>query len=387
MMQKLKAAVAGICCLFGSSASGNSILEIQTGLRALHQVQDEIARGVPDASQLQNAVLGRLTEIFESSPNSFLSGQEAQSALAELALSGGDRTRMANLIRLSQGSGELEPLLSIVQFYLEADMTKAALAIEEAEGMEDGASGIEHYLALAKGTAWLESDLPKAREAFEQALLDAPGTLVEEVALRRLAVIGLQQKDADLFVRCAILYSRRYAKSPFAPEFWSGFADGIQMVSNSKDIERIGDVVSLLPATTGRPLLFRVAKEFLSNGKVSFAALFANRLRDSMNSNNKALNDAAEVQVLEILVETHEFSDPGVLAALNSADQMLTGSDIGEIAKHVSWNIHKPLVASVMEKSSAEAIPAGTPNDFAGVDQILTRAQEALGPSEKVKTQ
>jgi chemotaxis protein MotC len=388
MKRGVRAAIVGVCCLCGGSALANTMLEIRSGLKRLHQVQDEIARGVSDAPQLQNAILERLMVSFEALPAASSVDQDYQSLLAQLALSGGDRKRIAKIFRQSHENWTIDPLLSGVEAYMEGHMEKAASAFEQIEAAGGDVSDFGHFLVLAKGTALLETDLSKAREAFERATLYAPGTLVEEVALRRLVRIGLKQKDPVLFVRCAVLYIRRYAKSPFASEFFSSFVEGVRLVTNAEDTSRLGDLVTLLPEETGHNLLVQAAGVFLAEGKIEMAKVFISRLPDNGTVKHKASSKLTESQLLGMLVNMSGSRATETLTLLQDIDQeqfKLESSGLLEIARHVAWNIHKPLAASSSQTNSEGKTPSGASTEFADVDLVLARAKAMLDPSEKTK--
>lgn len=377
MKQILKAALAGAFCFIVSSALGDTISDIRIGLKTLHQVQDEIAMGVPDASQMQSAILNQLTISLEKTPQSILNTHDYQSVLMELALSGGDLKRVLKLIRNSLSDSQDNYLLTGIDAYLDGRMADAVLAFEKAENSEHDYSGFDHFLALAKGTACLETDLRKARLAFEKALQLAPGTLVEEVALRRLVRISLKQQDPDLFVRAAILYIRRYANSPFAPETLSDIPQGVRLIADPRDIARLVDTVSILSSEPARNLLATLATVLLADGKVEFVAAFTAHLKDYESFGKNTRADLNKIKVLELLAKLKEKAGPESLLFLHEIGDS-NSDDLLEIAKHVLWNIYRPLNVNRKSKDYSGEKSSNIDNAFFDVDLTLKEANSFI---------
>jgi chemotaxis protein MotC len=381
MKQWLRVAFVGASCLWWTSSKADQLVEIRSGLSALHQTQDEIARGSEDGSQFQTVLLDRVTDSLERLPETLLAGPDYKLALVELALGGGERTRMLRLIARAQAMGSQQPLLPAVEAYMMGDMAKAADVFEQAQTIEFGSSHFNHFMELAQGTAFLDSDLEKARRAFERALLYAPGTLVEEVALRRLTRISLKQQDPALFMRCANVYLRRYRASPFAREFLSSFVDGASLVSDGEDMARLGNLVLLLPAAQSQSLLSELTADHVTSGKLELAEIIAIRLRETVNNGGEAKERKAESGLFDILIGMEKASDEIDLLRLQKMEGKLTEPAIQgllEVARHMAWNIHKPLELSAGAQSPETAKDADATEDFAHADQIVTQAKAVL---------
>ena len=375
------AAIFSVSCLWSIYSSAEELLEVRWGLSALHLIQDEIARGTADSSQFQTVILDRVTDRLEQLPDTAFANPDFQLALIELALSGGERARILKLIGKTPRKGPLLPQLSGVEAYLNGEMGKAAKAFEVTMPQGFGDSHVDHFMELAKGTAWLDSDLQRASQAFQMAMLYAPGTLVEEVALRRLTGISLRKRNPELFLRCANIYLRRYRDSPFAREFMSSFVSGALLVTNREDMAQLGNLVVLLPAQRSRPLLSALTAKLLTKGKIEPAEVFAAYLRETIDHTNAITEQKAESLVLDILINTADASTGGSLLLLKNLEGKLAAPGMMElldVARHVAWNIYKPA------ELSAEVLPGGTTknadssDDFANADQILTRAKIAL---------
>lgn len=379
MKVRLRALVISASCVLAFASHASTMLEIRSGLLALHQLQDEIARGDTEGVAFQKAILDRITAEVEKMASSGADEHEFQISLIELALSGGDRDRLAKLLRQKAGHGEVATLISGVEAYLTGDMVKAAELLGQDNIQSLGLTRAGHFVELARGTALLGSDIDKSRKSFETAILQAPGTLVEEVALRRLLDISRKQKDSALFVRCAQLYLRRYGRSPFAAEFMTGFSSGAGLVSDPAMIENLSNLTFLLPDQTRNVLIRELVRNLVVEGKVGPAKAYLERLAKTKEGED--LSKDGELRLLAMLVAPDKLSagvlaEPGLAQGIDPVNPEM--AELQDIARHVAWNMFKPLAAD-MKATDEDGAAQDTAAEFAKADPVLVRAQAALG--------
>jgi chemotaxis protein MotC len=101
----------------------------------------------------------------------------------------------------------------------------AALARVEPTGLP---TSVLAQVRLTEGVLFAETAPDKARAAFAEARLLAPGTLVEESALRREVL--LHGEDTARMAQLASSYIRRFGSSPFASAFISRLAFAVATV-------------------------------------------------------------------------------------------------------------------------------------------------------------
>jgi chemotaxis protein MotC len=236
-------------------------------LSVLYSVQDDIARGDTDAISIQKEIMERLRASLEVSFARSTNDVEWQTVALGFALDGASAQVAAKLMRAFDGSLVGEPLYNAVAAYSSSKLDVAAreFATVDYEAID---SRLAPFVALAHGTADLEIDAPRAARSFERAILLAPGTLIEEVALRRLAVLGIQLGDASILKRVTNLYLRRYSSSPFSGQFFGILAEGAPFLLDEQEAGRLIDLSANLPHRKSIPLLLSLAESHAAAGKV-----------------------------------------------------------------------------------------------------------------------
>ena len=79
---------------------------------------------------------------------------------------------------------------------------------------------------------------------LDRARLLAPGTLVEEAALRRSIAVAAKLGDAKRFLRLSEQYVRAYLRSPYASQFADAFVAGVVTLNATIDREAMVDVAA-----------------------------------------------------------------------------------------------------------------------------------------------
>ncbi len=236
-------------------------------LSALYSVQDDIARGDTGAISIQKEIMERLRVSLEVSFARSINDIEWQTAALGFALDGASAQVAANLMRTFDGSLVGQPIYNAVAAYSSNKLELAAreFATVDYEAID---SRLAPFVALAHGTADLEIDAPRAARSFERAIQLAPGTLIEEVALRRLAILGIKLGDASIFKRVTNLYLRRYSSSTFSSQFFGILAEGAPLLLDEQEAGRLIDLSANLPQRKRIPLLLSLAESHAAAGEV-----------------------------------------------------------------------------------------------------------------------
>ena len=176
-------------------------------------------KGDADAHAVQQKMMTELRAHFVTADPEVWREPRNLRAIALYGFSGGDPNVLRPIVGLS---GLPEP---------EADLARAALAYSE--GRNEGAREILDRVNARKsdpttaGTVALvqaalvdKSDPDKALILLDQARLLAPGTLIEESALRRQILLLSSVGRFDEIDRLLRRYVRQFGKSYFARAFW-----------------------------------------------------------------------------------------------------------------------------------------------------------------------
>ena len=195
--------------------------------------------------------------------------------------------------------------------------------------------GIGAQLALAQAALAARDDAAQSIQLLDLARLLAPGTLVEEGALRREIFVLAQTGDLKRFEALAIQYLRRFRHSVYAGNFRQRFAAALTRLDFASDGARFAKLQAMLDEIEPegrRDLYLLVARAGLDQGKTSTAVFAAERtitLADSASPEavrarlyRAAAQVAAEGQ-FEPSIETLRATDRKVLS---EADRVLLDS-------------------------------------------------------------
>ncbi|RLQ88836.1 hypothetical protein [Notoacmeibacter ruber] len=192
-------------------------LQFDAFIMGLFEFQDAIIDGDPSALALQGKVLRRLQLNLMSARALFSKPDAPVEPLLVFALSGGDARISADLLRQVPPSHSSHEIVQAIINYLKGSPDSAkGLARQDPTAFSFPLSAL---VALSTGTANARGDKKVARNSLEMAAILGTGTLVEEVALRRLLDIHAEEDNEKGFFDIAESYGLRYSKSIFLSEF------------------------------------------------------------------------------------------------------------------------------------------------------------------------
>jgi chemotaxis protein MotC len=369
-MNLVRASILTVWLLTGDiSFAGPASVDVSGLLHTLHKVQDEIARGDLSALSIQTELTDRLKEGLESPLGDKSNKIEWATVAIGYSLDGANPQVARRLLARIDPTNPLHELAQAVSEYSTGNMKEAARLFDRVD-LDRLDPRLAPYVALATGTANLKIDENKTLANFERAVLLGPGTLVEEVALRRLVMIGASKRDAALFQRAVNLYLRRYYSSPFAREL---FALLIQNASSLLDEQKTRDITALIVAQFPQsytPVLLSLAETNAEAGKLDIVKF----ILDTYFAKSIEVGDVASqrIKLYQIIsAPASEYNQNTLDAAkgidptaLSTTEKILLAKAKAEIE-----GVLKPLTAIVDDRSQAanafyqpkaEAIPVDT---------------------------
>lgn len=245
--------------------------------RSLQALQDQIALGSHAASTAQRALLIHMGEEFHAAPPALWSNPANARAAIVYVLSGGRPQFLRKLIfddALPQA---------------EAELARGALAYASAQREEAWAilgkvdartlpPSLGAHVALVQATLTMQTDPQGAAEFLESARLLAPGTLVEDAALRRQLSVASELSDADGFMFLSRQYIRRFPRSVYAQNFVRAFPElwaDLGLPGNRESFDKLVATVAELNIETRRDLYLALAHGRLVAGQIEFARFAA----------------------------------------------------------------------------------------------------------------
>jgi chemotaxis protein MotC len=214
-------------------------------MRALQELQTQIVSGKARARDEQPRMLADIGRQFTTAaPDAWSDPRNARAAIVWL-LSGGSPRSMRTILRAGSFPRE------------EFNLARGALAFAEGRGQQAreillpiDVRKLEPVLgsqvALVQAALVLPESLDRSIELLGLARLLAPGSLVEETALRRQISLVGQTSDAETFANLSRQYARRFKQSLYAEEFRASFAATFMRIGIRAPEDQIGKLEPIL---------------------------------------------------------------------------------------------------------------------------------------------
>jgi chemotaxis protein MotC len=214
-------------------------------VRELQSFQDDAVLKSKDARAKQTDLIAKVAAQLGQFPASAWVDPRNARAAVIYVLSGGDPRVLSKL----QGSGA--PL------GIDDRLVKGALAYGERRDTEatqllDGIDldlldrSVGGHVALVRALLLAKSDPRKAIALLDRARIIAPGTIIEEAALRRQAILAAKVGDLDAFEALSSQYFRRFANSIFERSFERQFAEEVVSKGYAADAQRLPKLEKVL---------------------------------------------------------------------------------------------------------------------------------------------
>ncbi|MFG1296589.1 chemotaxis protein MotC [Xanthobacter variabilis] len=265
-------------------------------VRRLQRLQDRIAAGSMEGVTTQRAMIADMDEAFGAADSAVWQDPANARALISYFLSGGSPNVLRAIITRDPRPAIDEKLLLGTLLYVEGRAEAALRELGEVDARKLP-NMLGAQIALAQATLTVRQDSRKAAALLDLSRLLAPGTLVEEAALRREILVAAQANDMPAFERLSRQYLYRFNQSAYADNFRQRFASALahMQTSDSADgLERLQALLAVLDDQGRREMYLLVARAALMEGKTALAAGAAKRASELAG---KASLDAERAQV------------------------------------------------------------------------------------------
>jgi chemotaxis protein MotC len=228
-------------------------------VRSLQHVQDDVVHGDGTASDMQRFMLGAIDKRLMASDRSVFADQRNVDAALIYAMSGGNPQTLAYLANRDIDGNFDNRVTDALTHYLNG---KGALVVEGLSKVLDEYRNkpIGPYLFLVFGNAVAQQDPRKAVTAYDWARLVAPGTNVEEAALRRSLILTARSGKIDDALRYSLAYTRRFITSPYAGQFADTFVDLAVKAYGGERRAKIEEILSFMDRPRQREVYLRIAR-------------------------------------------------------------------------------------------------------------------------------
>ncbi len=351
-------------------------------VRSLQSLQDRMAAGDVSALTDQRALRDEIDRAFaQADPETWKDQRNAEAAVTYVLI-GGSPAILKSVIALDPKPAIDQRLVNGVFAYASGDSATAAPLLADIDLAAVPAS-MAGQVAIAQSALVVQSNPTKAMQLLALARLLAPGTLVEEAAIRRQLFVADQQRDDNAIQSLARQYLDRFRHSVYAGNFRTRFAAALshmKSIDSEASFSRLDDMLAMVEPDARCELYLTVALASSINKRLTAARLAAERasglaLAGSVQEARARLYHAAALAALPKLVDTAGED----LAGLNRA--MLPTADLAllDVVEATVHGVQSATDLSAIKVAVAEPLGAGaTPTE----NPVMKRAEQALADTQ-----
>ncbi|MBB4010215.1 chemotaxis protein MotC [Rhizobium taibaishanense] len=243
-------------------------------LRSLQFVQDSVVRGDHSAADMQRFLLTRIDKRLRTAlPADYEDPRNVDAALI-YAMSGGNPATLEYLVARDINGHFDNRISDMLRKYLSGKGVLMANSIGDMVPLyKNGRIG--PYIALVAGNVTVVKDPAAAMKFYDIARLLAPGTIVEEAALRRSVQIAMDTNQNARAMSYANRYARRFLHSPYASQFADLLVQLIVDHFNELEQDDVTATLETMEPDRRREVYLRIARRATINGNQSLARLAA----------------------------------------------------------------------------------------------------------------
>ena len=240
-------------------------------LRSLQFVQDSVVMGDHAAREMQKYLLETMdTTLRTSEASVFEDEHNADAALAYIMSGGNPQTLEYLVARDVQGNFDSR-VINVLQKYFNGRGQQAEKVI--ADILPEYRNGVlGPYLMLIAGNIAINRDPVASLAFFDDARLTAPGSIIEEAALRRSIIATMQAKQPEKTFEYIRKYAVRFLHSPYASQFADLFVNFIVESNGAVTHEKIAEIAQLMDPDRAEEIYLRIARQASLRGEVKLAS-------------------------------------------------------------------------------------------------------------------
>lgn len=251
-------------------------------LRSLQFVQDSVVMGDHAAREMQKYLLETIdTTLRTADPAIFEDSRNADAALAYI-MSGGNPQTLDYLVARDVKGHFDSRVTNVLNKYFNGRGGQAEKIITDI--LPEYRKGVlGPYLMLIAGNIAITRDPVASLVFFDDARLTAPGTIIEEAALRRSMIAMVQAKQTDKAFQYARKYAVRFLHSPYASQFADVFVSFVVESQGAVSHDRIAEIAQLMDPERAEEIYLRIARQASLRGEVDLAR-FATEQSEALTS-------------------------------------------------------------------------------------------------------
>jgi chemotaxis protein MotC len=340
-------------------------------LRSLQFVQDSVVMGDHSATEMQRFMLGTIDKRLRAvDPAVFDDDRNVDAALI-YAMSGGNPQTLEYLVARDVNGYFDNRVTDILRRYLSGKgLLVAKTLVATAEEYKDKKIG--PYLALVGGNVTIARSPEDALKLYDLARLNAPGTIIEEAALRRSVAICVDKGLVDQGMVYSRRYIRRFLHSPYASQFADLFVKLLVEHDHDVKTDDVVDILSFMDDARQREIYLRIARAAAISGKGDLARTAAARAQMLSGDAKNAFGALADFYGGMAAIPTDKI-DTAARDIATISDNELSPRD------QVLRAAARSVAEQVLRQPDAASLTQGSPNTPDG--QEISSEQPAAGRS------
>jgi len=292
----------------------------------VQRLQARMAKGDKDAYTQSRAKMKEVGAAIASAATEAFKVKAERDAVVVYLLSGGQPRDIAKIVERGDFPEAERGMLRGAAGYTSGRQDEAEKLLPydaRAESLRLGSQ-----LAYAQSVLLTPKDAAKSLELLDLARLLAPGTLIEEAAIRRevLLVGDLRQPERVAFL--ARQYVERFGASIFAGNFVTALSETVvrfDLCEKVEDLAKFQALLNVAQPEQSRAFLLSVARASLLLGRFEVASQAA---RSALKTAPPASPDAVRAHLYDLAARFPHMADGEAQAALASLPQdKLTPAD------------------------------------------------------------
>jgi chemotaxis protein MotC len=248
-------------------------------LRSLQHIQDSIVLGDHSAAEMQRFMLAAIDKRLRDSDSAVFADPRNVDAAFIYAMSGGNPETLSYLANHDIEGNFDNRVVEALTHYLDG---KGELMVEGLTKAvpEYRNSRVGPYLYLVLGNASAQQNPAVSLKYYDWARLMAPGTNIEEAALRRSIALATRGAMPDKGFGYSLSYARRFLTSPYASQFADVFVE-LAVANYSEQTEvKIQEILGFMDRPRQREVYLRIARRAAIGGMQELATLASTRAQD-----------------------------------------------------------------------------------------------------------
>lgn len=347
-------------------------------LRSLQFVQDSVVMGDHSARDMQKFLLSAFDTTLRTSDMSVFSDTKNADAALIYIMSGGNPATLNYLVAKDVQGYFDSRVVNVLQKYLSG---RGGLVDKVVSDLipEYRNNRLGPYLMLIAGNIAYTKDPAAALPFFDDARLSAPGTIIEEAALRRSIMATMQLKQPEKGMVYARKYAVRFLHSPYASQFADLFVSLAIDSFGPVTTKDIGEIAELMDAERAQEIYLRIARQASLQGKMELAQFAA----EKANGIAEDTGDTTREPLSKLYSGLSDISGQDVLAA----QEKLASIPEAELSPRdlALRNAAKTIAEQIMQPPSLAATT--TVSSSSGPATEGSRAPVPAGKTEEAASQ